>query len=89
MEKKKWLFKFGIILISVSVLFFLFLFALPFVTLDIKLKIVLSTALLVVGEVSFWLGTILIGKDVYLKFREKLRLGEWFGKKKGDGSNKG
>jgi len=89
MEKKTWVFKFGIILISVSVLFFLFLFALPFITLDLKLKIVLSTALLVVGEVSFWLGTILIGKDVYLKFKEKLRSGEWFGKKKDDESNKG
>jgi hypothetical protein len=53
------------------------------------LKIVLSTALLVVGEVSFWLGTILIGKDVYLKFKEKLKSGDWFGKKKEDESNKG
>ena len=88
MGKKKWVFKFGIILISVSVLFFLFLFALPFITLDLKLKIVLSTALLVVGEVSFWLGTILIGKDVYLKFKEKLKSREWFGNKK-DGEGKG
>jgi hypothetical protein len=71
------------------VLFFLFLFALPFITLDLKLKIVLSTALLVVGEVSFWLGTILIGKDVYLKFKEQLKAGDWFGKKKDDESNKG
>lgn len=89
MDKKTWVFKFGIILISVSVLFFLFLLALPFVTLDLKLKIVLSTALLVVGEVSFWLGTILIGKDVYLKFKEKLKSGEWLGKKNEDESNKG
>jgi hypothetical protein len=88
MDKKTWVFKFGIILISVSVLFFLFLLALPFITLDLNMKIVLSTALLVVGEVSFWLGTIFIGKDVYLKFKDKLKSGEWFGKKKDDESNK-
>jgi len=44
----------------------------------------LSTTLVVVGEVSFWVGTILIGKDVYLKFKEKLKSGEWLEKKKED-----
>lgn len=84
MNKKKWKFKFGIILISVSVVFFLIIFALPFISMDTKVKIVLTTTLIVVGEVSFWVGTILIGKDVYLKFKEKLKSGEWLEKKKKD-----
>ena len=81
-------FKLGIILISVSVLFFLILFALPFVSMVTKVKIALSTTLIVVGEVSFWVGTLLIGKDVYLKFKAQLKSGEWLEKKKKDVNDK-
>ena len=84
MIKKKWKLKFGITLISISVAFFLIIFALPFLSMDTKVKIALSSILIVAGEVSFWVGTILIGKDVYLKFKEKLKSGEWLGKKKED-----
>jgi hypothetical protein len=84
MGKKKWKLKLGIILISVSVVIFLLLFALPFVSMDTKVKIALTTAFIVVGEVMFWVGTILIGKDVYLKFKAKLKSGEWLEKKKED-----
>ena len=82
MDKKKWKLKLGIILISISVMFFLIIFALPFISMETKVKISLAPILIVVGEVSFWAGTILIGKDVYLKFKERLKSGEWFGKKK-------
>lgn len=82
MDKKKLKFRLGIILISISVTFFLVIFALPFISMDLKFKLGLSTTLVVVGEVSFWVGTILIGKDVYLKFKEKLKSGEWLEKKK-------
>lgn len=84
MDKKKWKFKLGIILISISVMFFLIIFALPFISMETKVKIALTPILIVVGEVSFWVGTILIGKDVYLKFKEKLKSGEWLEKKKKD-----
>ena len=82
MDKKRWKFKLGIILISVSVAIFLMLFALPFVALDTKVKIVLTTVFMISGEVMFWVGTILIGKDVYRKFMAKLKSGEWLEKKK-------
>lgn len=84
MDKKKWKLKLGITLISASVAIFLMLFALPFVSMDTKVKIALTTALMIGGEVMFWVGTILIGKDVYLKFKAKLKSGEWLEKKKED-----
>lgn len=89
MDKKKWKLKLGIILISVSVAIFLMLFALPFVSMDTKVKIALTTAFMIGGEVMFWVGTILIGKDVYLKFKEKLKSGEWLEKKKDDANGEG
>jgi hypothetical protein len=77
---KKWKLRLGIILISISVVIFLMLFALPFLSITMTVKIALTTAFLVAGEVLFWLGIVLIGKDVYLKFKDRLRSGEW-GKK--------
>jgi len=82
MDIKKVKFRLGIILISVSVTFFLIIFALPFLSMEIKFKLALTTTLIVVGEVSFWVGTILIGKEVYKRFMVKLKSGEWLEKKK-------
>jgi len=88
MDIKKLKFRLGIILISVSVTFFLIIFALPFIPMNLKVKVALTTTLIIVGEVSFWVGTLLIGKEVYKKFMAKLKSGEWLEKKKEDDSEK-
>ena len=88
MDIKKLKFRLGIILISVSVAFFLIIFALPFITMNLKFKVALTTTLIIVGEVSFWVGTLLIGKEVYKKFMAKLKSGEWLEKKKDDDNEK-
>jgi hypothetical protein len=80
MNIKKWKFTLGIVLISISVLIFLTIFALPFVTIDAKIKIAITTILIVAGEVMFWIGILLIGKDVYLKFKSSLGYDEWWDK---------
>jgi len=72
MPRKMWKFRLGIVLISVSILVFLILFVLPFLSFDLKVKITLSTLLLIAGEGLFWLGIVLIGKEVYLKFKARL-----------------
>ena len=81
MDFKKWKLRIGIVMISISVACFLFLLAVPFLQVRPKFKITLTTVLIVVGEVMFWVGTILIGKDVYNKFKEKLKSREWLNKK--------
>ena len=81
MNISKLRFRFGILIILISILVFFMLFALPFLSVSVKTKLALTPVLFAVGEVMFWLGIVLIGKDVYLKFKEKLRSGEWLGKK--------
>ncbi len=76
-----WKFRLGLILIAIAVLIFLMLFALPFLSISLKLKLTLTPVFLVAGEVTFWLGILLVGKDVYLKFKEKLTSTDWRGKK--------
>ena len=82
MNYKKLRFRTGIVMISISIIIFLALFAVPFIPLDAKLKITLGTILIVAAEVLFWVGTILIGKEVYNKFMAMLKSGEWMNKKK-------
>ena len=54
----------------------------PFISMNLKVKVALTTTLVIVGEVSFWVGTLLIGKEVYKKFMANLKSGEWLEKKK-------
>lgn len=87
-SNKKWKLKLGIILISVSVVIFLMLFSLPFVHMDTRWKIGLSTLFAISGEVLFWLGIFFVGKDVYKKFILHIKSGEWMEKKKTDDNEK-
>ncbi|MEI6142348.1 MAG: transporter suffix domain-containing protein [Mariniphaga sp.] len=82
MNYKKLRFRTGIVMISISIVIFLALFAVPFISMDAKLKITLGTILIVAAEVLFWGGTILIGKEVYNKFMTMLKSGDWLNKKK-------
>lgn len=84
MSQKTWKFKLGIILILISVVIFLMLFSLPFVSLKTTIKIALSTAFAISGELLFWLGILLIGKDVYKKFILKIKSGNWMNRKNED-----
>ena len=82
MSKKNLKIKIGIILISISVILFFTLFAMPFFPFETKLKITLSTILIIFGETIFWIGTVLIGKEVWNKYKSYLKSGEWLNKKK-------
>ena len=77
MDFRKWKLRFGLGLIIFSVLVFLLLFTIPFLSLELKLKLALTPILLVAGEVMFWMGIVLIGKDVYQTFKAKLKAGAW------------
>lgn len=82
MEKKKWKFKLGVVLISISVIIFLGLFVMPFLGLDLKSALSYSTVIIIAGEAMFWIGTLLVGKEVWLKFKNYIKSGNWLEKKK-------
>ncbi len=48
--------------------------------MDAKTKITISTVSLVVGEVLFWVGGILVGKELFSKYRSFLNPKKWFKK---------
>ena len=81
MNCKKIKYRFGLVVILTSIIIFFILFSVPFLSVNLKTKLALTPVLLAVGEVLFWLGIVLIGKDVYLNLKTKLKSGQWPGKK--------
>lgn len=79
--QKNWKFKTGIALIIVSTLFFLSLAGVPFLAVAGKVKITLSTILIILGEVTFWIGGFLLGKELLNKYKAYLNPKTWFKKK--------
>jgi len=73
--------KLGIFLMIFSGVFFGATFVIPFFDLPTKTKVVASTASLILMEVVFWLGGILVGKELFLKYKKQLDPRTWFHKK--------
>jgi hypothetical protein len=73
--------KIGILLMVLSVTMFLFLVVTPFLNLEKNLKIGLSTLWFVLGEVFFWAGALLLGKELVNKYKYQLNPVNWFKKK--------
>jgi hypothetical protein len=80
MKKKNRVIKVGIFLIIFCIPFFLFIAIIPFLEMEAKTKITLSTISLVIGEVLFWLGGIMLGKELFGKYKTYLNPKNWFKK---------
>lgn len=60
--------------------FFLILPVIPFMEMEAKTKITLSTISLIIGEVLFWVGGILVGKELFVKYKSYFNPKNWFKK---------
>lgn len=85
-KKKNWQLKLGIILILACIPFFLIIPVIPFLDFEKNLKIGLSTASLVTGEVLFWSGGLLVGKELFTKYKSYFNPKSWFRSKTDDSS---
>ncbi len=78
---KNWKFKTGIFLIILSTLLFTSLLAVPFLDVAGKTKITITTVAIVLGEITFWSGGILLGKELFNKYKAYFNPMNWFKKK--------
>ena len=74
-------FKLGIIIIVVSVLLFLSLPVIPFLPIESKTKITISTIVFIVAEITFYGGGFLLGKELFTKYKSYLNPKKWFKRK--------
>ena len=79
--------KTGIFLMLFSGVFFAATLIIPFFDLPTKTKVAASTTSFVLMEVVFWLGGLLVGKELFTRYKQKLNPRNWFKKKKGNDGN--
>ena len=70
MRWKRWL---GIGLIGLSGVWFAAMILVPFTSLSLEIKAALVFVFLILMEVSFWLGTLIVGKQVISKFWKRFK----------------
>lgn len=84
MEKSKnWQIKLGIFLMIFSGVFFAATLIIPLFDLPTRTKVIASTTSFVLMEVVFWAGGLLVGKELFTKYKKQLDPRNWF-KKNGD-----
>ncbi len=81
MKNANWKIKAGIVLMIISVPLFLIAFLIPFLDFEGKTKVTLTTILLIIAEVIFWGGGLLVGKELFTKYKSYMNPKNWFSKK--------
>ena len=81
-------FKWGIVLLIICVLAFLAIPIIPFLQMGNGAKVTFSAVLFVIGEVSFWAGALLVGKELLAKYTSRLNPRNWFKSKSDIQENK-
>ncbi|NLW37047.1 MAG: transporter suffix domain-containing protein [Peptococcaceae bacterium] len=72
----------GVILIILSFILYGGLFIVPFTPFTFGTKAAISSILIVSGEISFWVGGFILGKELVMKYRRYMNPLRWFKKKK-------
>ena len=80
--KANWQIKLGIFLMIFSGVFFALTFIIPLFNLPAKTKVIASSASFIMMEVVFWGGGLLVGKELFKKYKAYLNPVKWFRKKK-------
>ena len=78
---KNWQIKLGIFLMVFSGVFFAGTVIIPLFDLPTKTKVIASTTSFILMEVIFWSGGLLVGKELFTKYKQKLDPRRWFKKK--------
>jgi len=71
----------GVILIIISFILWIFILGAPFLEISITLKAAIVGIFVVLGEIFFWGGTVLVGKDIVKKYMQCINPIEWINKK--------
>ncbi|MGM0620418.1 MAG: transporter suffix domain-containing protein [Bacteroidota bacterium] len=86
-KKKNWQIKLGIFLMVFSGVFFAATFVIPMLDLPTKTKIIASTTSLVLMEIVFWSGGLLVGKELFTRYKKQMNPKNWFKKKAAETEN--
>jgi hypothetical protein len=72
----------GIVLLVAAILFWVAVPALLLTPLSVAQKAWASSAFLVLGEVAFWGAALVLGREVFRRYRRFLDPRDWWGRKR-------
>ncbi|HSM49005.1 MAG TPA: transporter suffix domain-containing protein [Draconibacterium sp.] len=81
-NSKNWQIKLGIFLMIFSGVFFAATFIIPLFDLPTKTKVIASTVSFILMEIVFWSGGLLVGKELFTKYKNHMNPKNWFQKNK-------
>jgi hypothetical protein len=81
MTKKKFQIKAGIFLMIFSGVFFAATLLIPMLSLPAKTKVILATSSFILMEIVFWAGGLLVGKELFIRYKRQLNPVNWFNRK--------
>lgn len=87
MKKQNWKIKLGIGLMIISVPLFLAIPVIPFLEMENGTKVKLTTIILVAAEIIFWSGGLLVGKELFAKYKSYFNPKNWFSSSKNKDSD--
>ena len=70
--------KVGIGLVIMSFIFYGGLLLVPLTSFSTGIKLTISTALVVLGEITFWIGGFILGKEVVARYKRYFNPINWF-----------
>lgn len=73
--------KLGIICVTLAFVFWGVILITPFLPYATTTKVVISSVFAVIGEISFWVGGFILGREVIARYRKYLNPFNWFKKK--------
>ncbi|GEL05154.1 transporter suffix domain-containing protein [Rummeliibacillus sp. G93] len=76
-KEKKFVYKLGIGLLIFSMILWLIPVMTPFFPISTKLKAGIITSVLIIAEIIFWIGALLVGKEAAAKFKSYLNPNTW------------
>ncbi|MBW6534062.1 MAG: transporter suffix domain-containing protein [Mariniphaga sp.] len=82
--KKNWQIKLGVFLMIFSGVFFAATLLIPLSDLPAKTKVIGSTVSLILMEIVFWSGGLLVGKELFARYKKQLNPVNWFKKNQSD-----
>lgn len=86
MARKNFQIKLGIFLMVFSGVFFALTIIIPLSDLPTRTKVIGAAISFVLMEVVFWVGGLLVGKELFVRYKQQLNPINWFRKKKGETS---
>lgn len=84
MARKNFQIKLGIFLMVFSGVFFALTIIIPLSDLPTRSKVIGAAISFVLMEVVFWAGGLLVGKELFVRYKQQLNPINWFRKKKGE-----